>query len=177
MGKKVPNKWNCKHNNLQNLLERIPTVPNGSSTSALSTDCWSIILCWPFLSQYIESLTIKKRLSTLSCFGLGFFSTFFSSSFARSRSWQEIAQDTMKDCNHALGRLQISHPFWGNKKPLPSMAKHIKDKNHISLQQSQKGRKMGLDPFLSRLEKKFHNMIPGLIWHDASFWAVVISKC
>ena len=177
MGKKSPINEKASTIISKNLLERIPTVPKGSSTSALCTDCWSIILCWPFLSQYIESLTIKKRLSTLSCFGLGFFSTFFSSSFARSRSWQEIAQDTMKDCNHALGRLQISHPFWGNKKPLPSMAKHIKDKNHISLQQSQKGRKMGLDPFLSRLEKKFHNMIPGLIWHDASFWAVVISKC
>jgi hypothetical protein len=36
---------------------------------------------------------------------------------------------------------------------------------------------MGLDPFLSRLEKKFHNIIAGLIWNDASFWAVFISKC
>ena len=177
MGKKSPMNETASTIFAKNLLERIPTVPNGSFTSALSTDCWSIILCWPFLSLYIDSLTIKKRLSTFSCFGLGFFSTFFPFSFARSRSWQEIAQDTMKDCNHALGRLQISHPFWGNKKNLPNMAKHKKDKNHISLQQSQKGRKMGLDPFLSRLEKKFHNIIAGLIWNDASFWAVVISKC
>ena len=159
------------------MLEHIPTVPIGSSTSALSTDCWSIILCWPFLSLYIDSLTIKKRLSTLSCFGLGFFSTFFSSSFARSRSWQEIAQDTMKDCNHALGRLQISHPFWGNKKNLPRMARHKKEKNHISLQQSQKRQKNGPWYFSFKTWKKFHNMIAGLIRHDASFWAVVISKC
>ena len=177
MGKKSPMNETASTIFAKNLLERFPTVPSGSSTSSLSTDCWSIILCWPFLSLYIDSLTIKKRSSTLSCFGLGFFPTFFSSSFARTRSWQEIAQDTMKDCNHALGRLQISHPFWGNKKNLPNMAKHKKDKNHISLQQSQKGRKMGLYPFLSRLEKKFHNIIAGLIWNDASFWAVVISKC
>ena len=174
---KKPNKWNSKHNNCQKL---VGTHPNRPKWLLHLCSQYGLLVNYPLLalsmSLYIDSLTIKKRLSTLSCFGLGFFSTFFSSSFARSRSWQEIAQDTMKDCNHALGKLQISHPFWGNKKNLPSMAKHIKDKNHISLQQSQKGRKMGLDPFLSRLEKKFHNMIAGLIWR-CIILAVVISKC
>ena len=162
MGKKSPINEKASTIISKNLLERIPTVPKGSSTSALCTDCWSIILCWPFLSLYIDSLTIKKGLSTLSCFWLGFFSTFFSSSFARSRSWQEIAQDTMKDCNHALGRLQISHPFWGNKKkPFPAWLSIKKIKTIYLFNKAKKAEKWALILFFQDLKKSF------IIWYQA----------
>ena len=152
-GKKIPNKWNSKHNNYQKLVGTHPKRPKQLLHLCFQ---YGLLVNYPLLalSEPVHwFFSNKEEIEYIILFWVGVFSTFFSSRFARSRSWQEIAQDTMKDCNHALGRLQISHPFWGNKKNLPSMAKHIKDKNHISLQQSQKGRKMGLDPFLSRLEK------------------------